>query len=415
MMSPSNPGGSRDFLFTRKEMQMKHQSTRKNPEAVRSRERRAHVRSGRRFFALGAALLLGWAAACPGGSLAGGQWITLTGENAEQKIPSLANDYTGDLTITFLGDCTLGGEEKSRNSKLGFVRRIEENGMDFPFRNLRALTEKDDLTVANLEGVLTDRKLEKVKKKYNFSGPTAYTEILRAGGIDGVTLANNHSHDYGEEGYADTKAALEKAGIAWFGTDAPAVWQSEEGLLIGFLGVSFSLTGNRYKAYARQAEMLKQLGCSAIITVMHAGTEYSYTPPDNYQQQIVSRAVRCGSHLIIGHHPHVVQGYTIQEGVPVVYSLGNCSFGGTTHAKDSDALAVQAVLSFREGTLMQIALHFYPISITSDRQYNNYSPRLLTGKDAERVLEKMKKSTGTDPGEFTENEGASAVIPVRED
>ena len=358
------------------------------------------------------AMLLALAGPAPGPGLAAGTWYTLTDPETEESLPARANDYTGTVTATFLGDCTLGGEEKSRNARLGFVRRIEENGMDFPFRNLRSLTLEDDLTVANLEGVLTDRKLQKEKKKYNFSGPTAYTEILLAGGIDGVTLANNHSHDYGEEGYADTKAALEKAGVAWFGTDAPAVWQADSGVMIGFLGVSFSLTGNRYKAYARQAERLKQLGCAAIITVMHAGTEYSYTPPDNYQQQIISRAVKCGSCLIIGHHPHVVQGFRVEDGVPVVYSLGNCSFGGTTYAKDSDALAVQADLRFEAGILTGITLRFLPISITSDPHYNNYSPRPLEGEEALRVLEKMKKSTGTDPGEWKEGRGAELFIPA---
>ena len=121
-------------------------------------------------------------------------------------------------------------------------------------------------------------------------------------------------------------------------------------------------------------------------------------------------AAQCGSSLIIGHHPHVVQGYTLYEGVPVVYSLGNCSFGGTTYAKDSDALAVQAVLSFRDGVLERTDLHFYPISITSDDRYNNYSPRLLTGEDALQVLEKMRKSTGTDPGEWNEETGAVVSV-----
>jgi len=358
-------------------------------------------------------LVLLFLVSCPHGGLAAGEWITLSGEDPAAGLRVPVNDYTGQVRITFLGDCTLGGEEKSRNSRLGFVRRVEENGMDFPFRNLREMTLRDDLTVANLEGVLTDRKLKKEEKKYNFSGPSAYTEILTSGGIDCVTLANNHSHDYGEEGYQDTKAALEEAGTAWFGTDAPAVWRNEQGLMIGFLGVSFSLTGNRYKAFARQAEMLKELGCAAIIAVMHAGTEYSYQAPDRYQRQIASRAVHCGSNLVIGHHPHVVQGYEILEGIPVVYSLGNCSFGGTTYAKDSDALAVQAVLTFEAGELTETSLHFHPISITSDARYNNYSPRFLTQEEAQRVLTKMKKSTGNDPGAFREGEGAVVPVPRR--
>ena len=327
---------------------------------------------------------------------ADGRWTTLTSASVPVPEAFLVDEFSGTVTATFLGDCTLGGEEKSRSSALGYLRRVADNGTGFPMRFLKALAAHDDLTVANLEGVLTDRDLAKVEKKYNFSGPTAFTDILLSGGIDGVTLANNHSHDYGEPGYADTKAALDAAGVGWFGTDAPAVWTNEAGLKIGFIGVSFSLSGDRYRRYQRQMDSLRALGCAAVVTVMHAGTEYSYTP-DEYQRQIVRRALSCGTDLIIGHHPHVVQGYEVLDGVPVVYSLGNCSFGGTTHAKDSDALVVQADLTFEDSVLTDIALRFYPISITSDAHYNNYSPVFLTGRDAERVLRKMKDSTGVDP------------------
>lgn len=341
---------------------------------------------------------------------ASGRWTTLT-EDAVPDYLVLDDDYSGAVTITFLGDCTLGGEEKSRGSSLGFVNRVKQAGLASPLHELSRLTLYDDLTVANLECVLTDRSLEKTEKKYNFSGSAAYTEILTSAGVDCVTLANNHSHDYGEAGYADTKAALESSGISWFGTDAPAVWCSGDGLLIGFAGVSYSLSGSRYENYLRQTEMLKSYGCAAIITVMHAGTEYSYSAPDAYQRQIVSRAAECGSCLVVGHHPHVVQGYDIVNGIPVVYSLGNCSFGGTTHAKDSDALVLQAVLTFEEGVLKEISLHFRPISITSDDHYNDYTPRFLSGTDAQRVLDKMKKSTGMDPGPWSEDTGAAITIP----
>ena len=356
------------------------------------------------WIALLAALLLACLPAC---ALASGEWLTLSGEQAPEAQDYLVTEeYTGTVRITFLGDCTLGGESKNRNSPRGFVRVVEEKGFDWPFRNLTALTVSDDLTVANLEGVLTDRFLPvREKKTFNFTGSAAYTGILQAGSVECVTLANNHSHDYDLAGYRDTKAALEAAGVAYFGTDCTAVWRNAEGLMIGFIGVSGSLSGDRSKVYREQAEALRSFGCAAVITVMHAGSEYIYEP-DRYQKQIAERAVGAGSCLVVGHHPHVVQGYDVVNNTPVVYSLGNCSFGGTTHAKDSDALAVQAELAFEDGELTGITLHFYPLSITSDDRYNNYSPRLLTGRDAERVLKKMTESTGKSPGTFDETEGA---------
>ena len=362
----------------------------------------------KRFAALILILLL----CCPLAAGASGTWYSFTEDAVPREdLGFLVQEYTGTVTITFLGDCTLGGEEKTKTAWFGFVQTVGHEGFAYPFRNLLSLTGTDDLTVANLEGVLSDRDLPKVKKKYSFIGPTAFTEILREGSVECVTIANNHSHDYDTAGYKDTQSALTNAGIAFFGTDSVAVWKNSEGLLIGFLGVSGSLSGNRAKAYQQQAEKLQDAGCAAIITVMHAGTEYSYDPPDGYQKQITNLAVPVSS-LIIGHHPHVVQGYTLLNGVPVVYSLGNCVFGGNTMPRDFDALVVQAVLHFTDGSPDRIDLHFWPIRISSDSHYNNYSPRFLADQDARRVLQKMAKSTGADPGEWNEAEGAVVSVPL---
>ena len=358
-------------------------------------------RIGRGLAALAAALALFLSASAH----SDGEWQTIDQNTAPAARGYLVQEYTGTVTITFLGDCTLGGEERTRNSYRSFFRTIERNGYAWPFRNLTALTSSDDLTVANLEGVLSDRELEKVDKTYNFMGPAAYTEILKDGSVECVTLANNHSHDYGTAGYEDTVRALENAGIAWFGTENMAVWRNADGLAIGFIGVSGSLSGDRAKAYQKQAETLRALGCAAVITVMHTGTEYEYTP-DSYQRQVVSRAIPGGTDLIIGHHPHVIQGYEIRDGVPVVYSLGNCVFGGNTNPRDHDALAVQADLSFEDGELAGVSLRFYPISVSGEKNYNDFSPVFLTGEDAERVRKKMEDSTGVSPGSFGGDPGA---------
>lgn len=343
---------------------------------------------------------------------ASGEWMTFTADQVPEEQGWVVQEYTGTVRITFLGDCTLGGEEQARNLYRGFVRTIERNGSAYPFRNLTALTASDDLTVANLEGVLSDRTdLVKEDKAFNFRGVTAYTEILKEGSVECVTLANNHSRDYGSAGYRDTVAALRQAGVAYFGTDSMAVWRNGEGLMIGFLGVSGSLSGSRSGEHRRQAEILRSLGCAAVITVMHAGTEYE-PEPDGYQRQIVKQTLAAGADLVIGHHPHIVQGYELVNGVPVVWSLGNCVFGGNTNPRDHDALAVQAELSFEEGALAGITLRFYPISVTGENSYNDFSPVLLSGDDAERVLRKMEKSTGIYPGPFEEGKGAAVTVPV---
>ena len=358
-----------------------------------------------------AAWILAAALCLSASAQASGEWLSFTADAVPEDRGYLVQEYTGTVRMTFLGDCTLGGEERNRNAYRGFLKTIERNGYAYPFRNLRALTASDDLTVANLECVLSDRDLAKVSKEYNFKGPTACTEILKEGSVECVTLANNHSHDYDNAGYEDTVRALKDAGVAYFGTDSMAVWRNDDGLMIGFLGVSGSLSGNRFKTYEKQAGLLRSLGCAAVITVMHTGTEYEYEP-DGYQRQVVNRALSCGTDLIIGHHPHVAQGYEIRDGVPVVFSLGNCVFGGNTNPRDHDALAVQADLAFEDGELSGITLHFHPISVSGEAGFNDYSPVMLSGEDAERVLRKMEKSTGLYPGAFTEGQGAAVAVPA---
>lgn len=366
--------------------------------------RRRRIHPSRMRAAVAALLCI---ALLPLPGIASGIWYTFTEQSVPEELGFLVSEdtFTGDVNMTFLGDCTLGSEESKKNYPIGYIRRITQNGMDFPMRYLSAKTAADDLTVANLECVLTDRALQKVDKRFNFSGPTAFTGILTAGSIECVTLANNHTHDYGEEGYQDTRNALEAASVSYFGTDCVAVWQHESGLRIGFTGVSNSLSGNRSKRFARQVELLRSLGCAAIITVMHAGTEYSFTP-DRYQKQITDRALKNGVDLVVGHHPHVVQGYEILGDMPVIYSLGNCSYGGVTYVRDPDAMVLGVEMHFSEGALEGMTLRFHPISITSDEKYNNYSPRFLSGKEAERVLKKMENSTGNGFGKFTEAGGA---------
>ncbi|MBQ9326812.1 MAG: CapA family protein [Clostridia bacterium] len=320
--------------------------------------------------------------------------------------PVLVEDgYTGDTRITFLGDCTLGSVYSKRNVQAGFVRTIAENGLAYPFSCLRDMTGNDDLTVGNLEGVLSDRKLERVRKTYNFIGATEYTQILTDGSVECVTLANNHTHDYGDKGYADTKDALENAGIAWFDAENAYIWEDPRGVRIGFLGVNYSLSGNRATRYAAMAQELREKGCACVITVMHAGDEYQLKT-SAYQAQIVSLAAENGSCLVVGHHPHVVQGYAEVSGMPVVYSLGNCVFGGSIHVRDPNALVLQAVLHWESGVLQSMDLHFYPIRVTTDASYNNYCPCFLSGEAAQQVLKRMEASTGISVGVWEDGEGA---------
>ena len=145
---------------------------------------------------------------------------------------------------------------------------------------------------------------------------------------------------------------------------------------------------------------------------MHAGTEYEHEPTSQ-QKTVAAHAVDMGADLVVGHHPHVVQGYELIDGVPVVYSLGNAVFGGNRDPRDYDALLLQAVFAYEDGAPVSVRLVFHPISVSGETSYNNYQPVLLAGDDAQRVLDKMADSTGVTPPAYEEGRGAETeAFPV---
>ncbi len=341
---------------------------------------------GKRFFLLAALVFL----ALPP---AEAEWYVFS--DAPQALSDASMevcDYTGEITLSFLGDCTLGGESRFKSAGRGFVRTAQREGYAYFFENLLPLLSGDDATIVNLEGVLSDRSLEKVPKAFNFLGPTAYTDILTLGSVEAVSLSNNHSLDYGEAGYQDTRDALAAAGIASFGADHVAVW-ARDGVRIGFTASAFSLTEDARDALKQQIQMLRALGCQLIIHSMHAGTEYA-PAPTNQQRAVARTVIELGADLVVGHHPHVVQGMDVIEGVPVVYSLGNAVFGGNSAPVDTDALLLQAAFAFEDGAPQSVRLIFHPISISGQKGFNDYRPVLLSSDEALDVIRRLEESTG---------------------
>lgn len=304
-----------------------------------------------------------------------------------------------DVILTFGGDCTLGGETG------GGARRFEtilsEQGFAYPFRKLLPLLADDDLTLMNLEGVLSDQKLEKVKKQYNFKGKAEYADILTHGSVEAVTLANNHALDYGDEGKADTIAALDSVGIGYCDADTVMVLE-KNGVRIG---ITASVMGLDRTLFLKQEEALENLGCAAIVHVMHMGEEYA----DTLTPAQVSTAhflAENGVALVVGHHPHVVQGIAVVEKTTIAYSLGNCVFGGNTDPKDYDAALLRATLRFEDGALTGTQATLWPIRVSGIKNRNDYQPVLLSGGAAQRVINKMQATSAFALAPFVDGQGA---------
>lgn len=227
------------------------------------------------------------------------------------------------LTLSVVGDCTLGTDETFDYST-SLNAYYENNGAAYFLQNVKSIFAADDLTIANFEGTLTESDARE-DKTFAFKGPAEFTSILTSGSVEAVTTANNHSHDYGDQGYEDTIAALDAAGIVNFGYDKTAV-MDVKGVKVGLVGI-YELKDHleREQQLKDNIAKVKAEGAQLIVVIFHWGNEKE-TCPDSNQTTLGRLAIDEGADLVCGHHPHVLQGIETYKGKNIVYSLGNfCS------------------------------------------------------------------------------------------
>ena len=317
------------------------------------------------------------------------------------------------IVITFLGDCTIGGEDRLREREDSFDGYLRRYGMDYFFEKVQGVIAHDDLTVANLEGIFSNNIGGRVEgKTYRFRAPVSYTEVLTGSSVECVNVANNHSLDYRDTGLRKTVRALEKAGISWFGSNI-VFRQSyvfmQEGIKIGFLGTELNYWRSNQKTLQKQIESLKKKGCKVIVASLHGGQEY-YELHNKSQENAAHWLVDNGCQIVIGHHPHVPQGIEIYKGATICYSLGNFVFGGNAVIKRVRARfsgLFQFTFSFDEkGKYLGHQLNIIPAFVSSDAEVNTYQPYLVTGADAALVMQTIQKDTGFTLKPYVENVGA---------
>ena len=311
------------------------------------------------------------------------------------------------IRLTFAGDVTLGSEEYLREKDFSLVSFAERKGYPYFFENVRELFSKDDLTIVNLEGVLSDSNDgENKEKTYRFRGNPEYTQILTSGSVEMVNLANNHTMDFGERGYLDTKAALTQDSILFFGGREITVFE-KNGARIAFLGLSYTDENREEKEWikAEIRRLKKEENVNAVVFCYHGGREYSEARTQK-QVDIAKLAVNAGADLVIMHHPHVVQGMSIINNRSVCYSLGNFCFGGNKNVRAVESLVVAATLSFSDdGEYLGQQIDLYPAHISGTQPRTNYQPLLVTGRDAKRVMRLVQADTRYDLNDFDEEKG----------
>lgn len=310
------------------------------------------------------------------------------------------------LTLSVVGDCTLGTDEYF-DYDTSLNAYYENYGADYFMANVKSIFSKDDLTIANFEGTLTE-STEREDKQFAFKAPASYANILTAGSVEAVNTANNHSHDYGEESFNDTLKALDTANILHFGYDETTVTEVK-GVKVGLVGI-YELNDHlgREEQLKQNIAKVKQDGAQLIVVIFHWGNEKEEVP-DESQKTLGHLAIDEGADLVCGHHPHVLQGIEEYKGKNIVYSLGNFCFGGNAYPSDMDTMIFQQTFTIdQNGVKDDNVTNIIPCSISSDSDYNNYQPTPAEGEEATRIMQKIqKRSSWIKDGTVSDSETAT--------
>lgn len=306
--------------------------------------------------------------------------------NAQPASPDSA---TAKIYLNFGGDLTFANH---------FQTHVK-NRYTYPFARFPEFANAD-ITMANLETVLSDSGNPR-PKLFNFRAAPEYVQVLKNGGIDIVTVANNHIYDYGPEGLVETLHHLDQAGIAYVGAGTnraqahrPEVF-TVRGLQLGFLAyyglrphsgshpATANSAGTALRSLKRIRSDIKALRDSVdlVIVNFHWGLEKEHIPQEE-QIFFAHKTIDYGADLIIGHHPHVLQGIERYRDRFIVYSLGNFIFGGNSRTYEQTAV-FRAEINVPQKKIS--GFQILPVEV------HYWQPQLLKGPDGSAVVDSLKK------------------------
>ena len=303
--------------------------------------------------------------------------------------PEAGKSVGEDLLLSFTGDCILGTDEYFAWDT-GLPAYYDLYGPEYFLKNVRSIFEEDDLTIVNMEGTLTE-ETTRVEKQFAFKGDPDYVKILTSSSVEAANVANNHSHDYGEKSFQDTVNILETNGIRTFGYDNVAIMEIK-GIRVGMFGI-YELDDHleRIPQVKKDIAKLKEQQADIIVAVFHWSNEL-VTVPDENQVTLAHLAIDEGADVVVGHHPHVVQGIEKYKGKIIAYSLGNFCFGGNTHPTEMDTFIFQQKFVLNGAkNITASEYHVIPCRVSSETTYNNYQPTPLTGEEAKETMHKIQE------------------------
>lgn len=295
------------------------------------------------------------------------------------------------ITISAAGDVSLGNHQ-SQDYGLSFRQAFDQaESAAYFLENVYDIFSKDDMTIVNLEGALTVSQELREGQTYCIKGDPSYAEILTDGSVEAAAMGNNHRLDYMQQGSDDTVAALEAENIVWGYEENVGIFETK-GIRIGFVAVNEVSQGAVVEKTLQEgiAELQKE-GTDLILACCHWGIEGEYYPED-YQKSLGRKCIDWGADLVLGHHPHVLQGIEEYQGKYIVYSLGNFCFGANRNPADKDCMIFQQTFAFVNGEKQEEApVRVIPCSVSSVSSRNDFKPTPAEGGEAERIMERINE------------------------
>jgi len=315
------------------------------------------------------------------------------------------------LIFCAVGDVMLGGTARPE---------LEKYGYDYPFEKTKNIFGMSDIVFANLEGPLSNRGESVIEKKYKFrSPPEKVAPALRLAGINIVSLANNHTMDYGEQGLVDTMTALEANGIAYAGAGRN-LFQARKPAIVKVKNTRISLlaysltfpeefwakksvagTAFGHESYIKYDVEQAKKNSDLVIVSFHWGRE-STTELRPYQISLGHTAIDAGATVVLGHHPHILQAVERYKKGVILYSLGNYVFGSYSQKAKRSAIAK---FIFTDNQLT--ALQLLPINVNNSEVV--FQPRLLAQEAAKKVVQQLNELSAQRGTEIKYRNGVADV------
>ena len=304
--------------------------------------------------------------------VSGGAHLTL----ASRDIPEVSRFVSqSEEKILFVGDVLLARDVE---------RQMERRGHDYPFHRISSFLREHTHVIGNFEASVPEIHKPTPDFTTRFSVSSEYLPSLRDAGFFALSLANNHSFDFGNEGYVHTQHTLERVGIGAFG--APHTLSEEDVLFETINGVEVGIVPlTTIGGSVSEEDLLETLSYAAQksdiqIVYVHWGEEYE-SFWSSKQEQLAHRLVDNGADVIIGHHPHVVQGIEVYKGAPIFYSLGNFVFDQYEESTLQEGLMVTVAPG--EETLL---ISFLPVTSRDSRA----APRLMYEEEVEDFVDRLR-------------------------